>query len=52
MKLLAKAEDTVLNTAGITTLYYPSQAWLMKSKVKGLIYSATGGYNFKQVYIK
>jgi oligopeptide transport system substrate-binding protein len=48
---LTQAENVVLKTAGITPLYYPNQAWLMKSKVKGLIYSATGGYNFKKTYI-
>jgi oligopeptide transport system substrate-binding protein len=48
----AHAEDTLLNTAGIAPLYYASSAWLVKSHVKGLVYTKLGGYNFKSVYIK
>ena len=50
MKLLEKAENTLLVDQGITPLIQTGSAWMLKSKVKGLIYN--GSYYFEHVYIE
>jgi oligopeptide transport system substrate-binding protein len=48
-----KAENIILADQGITPLYNKTEAWMVNSKVKGLIYNGAGAnYNFKSAYVK
>ncbi len=50
---LIQAQKILMNDEGIAPLYQQSTAWLLKSKVKGVIYNTAGSnYNFKNAYIK
>lgn len=50
---LVKAEKILATEQGISPLYQQSTAWMVKSKVKGIIYNSAGvNYNFKNTYIK
>ena len=52
MKLLAKAENILMVNQGVTPLTQANKAWMIKSKVKGIIYNSAGVcYNFKYAYI-
>ncbi|MCI1942606.1 MAG: peptide ABC transporter substrate-binding protein [Lactobacillus sp.] len=50
---LAKAEKVLISTQGITPLYQPAEAWMIRPNVKGVIYNGAGSnLNFKTAYIK
>jgi oligopeptide transport system substrate-binding protein len=50
---LVQAEKILVQEQGIAPLYQQSTAWMVKSKVKGIIYNSSGAnYNFKNTYIK
>lgn len=50
---LVKAEKVLMEEQGIAPIYQSTQAWVIKSKVKGVIYNSSGAsYNFKEAYIK
>ncbi|GBG95042.1 oligopeptide ABC transporter substrate-binding protein [Ligilactobacillus salitolerans] len=50
---LVKAEKILVQEQGIAPLYQQATAWMVKSKVKGVIYNSSGSnYNFKDAYIK
>ncbi|GHW00572.1 peptide ABC transporter substrate-binding protein [Lactobacillus nasalidis] len=52
MKILAQAENVLMVNQGVTPLTQSSKAWMIKSKVKGIIYNSAGVcYNFKYAYI-
>ena len=52
MKLLAKAENILMVNQGVTPLTQANKAWMIKSKVNGIIYNSAGVcYNFKYAYI-
>ena len=42
MKLLAKAENILMVNQGVTPLTQANKAWMIKSKVKGIIYNSAG----------
>lgn len=49
---LAKAERILLKQQGITPLYYPAQAWMVRPSVKNVVYNGAGAnYNFKNAYV-
>jgi oligopeptide transport system substrate-binding protein len=53
MAEMQKAENIILADQGITPLYNKTEAWMVNSKVKGLIYNGAGAnYNFKTAYVK
>lgn len=50
---LAKAEKLLISTQGVTPLYQPGEAWMIRPSVKGVIYNGAGSnLNFKTAYIK
>ncbi|MFR0541041.1 peptide ABC transporter substrate-binding protein [Lactobacillus delbrueckii] len=50
---LAKAEQILLEEQGVTPLYHPVEAWMVKPSVKGVIYNGAGAnYSFKYAYLK
>lgn len=49
-KELAKAEQILLEEQGVTPLYHPVEAWMVKPSVKGVI--AGANYSFKYAYLK
>ncbi|MCI1467315.1 MAG: peptide ABC transporter substrate-binding protein [Lactobacillus sp.] len=50
---MQKAENIILADQGITPLYNKTEAWMVNTKVKGLIYNGAGAnYNFKTAYVK
>ena len=50
---LVKAEKILMEDQGVAPIYQSTQAWVIKSKVKGVIYNSSGAnYNFKEAYIK
>lgn len=50
---LVKAEKILMEDQGVSPLYQSTQAWVVKSKVKGVIYNSSGAnYNFKEAYVK
>lgn len=50
---LAKAEQILLEEQGVTPLYHPVEAWMVKPSVKGVIYNSAGAnYSFKYAYLK
>ena len=52
-KDLAKAEQVLLAEQGVTPLYHPIEAWMVKPSVKGVIYNGAGAnYSFKYAYLK
>ena len=52
-KELAKAEQILLEEQGVTPLYHPVEAWMVKPNVKGVIYNGAGAnYSFKYAYLK
>ncbi|MST87010.1 peptide ABC transporter substrate-binding protein [Lactobacillus porci] len=52
-KDLAKAEQVLLAEQGVTPLYHPIEAWMIKPSVKGVIYNGAGAnYSFKYAYVK
>lgn len=52
MKFLAQAEKVLMAEQGVTPLVQSNKAWMVKSKVKGIIYNSAGVcYNFKYAYI-
>lgn len=52
-KDLAKAEQILLEEQGVTPLYHPIEAWMVKPSVKGVIYNGAGAnYSFKYAYLK
>ncbi|MBT8908919.1 peptide ABC transporter substrate-binding protein [Lactobacillus delbrueckii subsp. bulgaricus] len=52
-KELAKAEQILLEEQGVTPLYHPVEAWMVKPSVKGVIYNGAGAnYSFKYAYLK
>ncbi len=49
---LVKAEQRIISTQGVTPLYHPEEAWMVRSTVKGVVYNGAGApYNFKEAYI-
>ena len=52
-KDLAKAEQILLEEQGVTPLYHPIEAWMVKPSVKGVIYNGAGAnYSVKYAYLK
>ncbi len=50
---MVKAQNVLLDDAGIAPLYQSSAPWLMNSKLKDLVYNTAGAnYNFKTAYFK
>lgn len=50
---LVKAEKILMEDAGTTPIYHQATAWMINTKVKGVIYNSAGAnYNFKDAYIK
>lgn len=49
---LIKAEQLIINDQGVTPLYHPEEAWMVRPSVKGVIFNGAGAsYNFKNAYI-
>ncbi|WP_334116184.1 peptide ABC transporter substrate-binding protein [Ligilactobacillus sp.] len=49
---LVNAEKILIQEQGISPLYQQATAWMVKPKVKGVIYNSAGAnYNFKNAYI-
>ncbi len=49
---LVNAEKILIQDQGISPLYQQATAWMVKPKVKGVIYNSAGAnYNFKNAYI-
>ena len=49
---LVEAEKILMNDQGVIPLYQASEAWMVKSSVKNIIYNSAGvNYNFKETYI-
>ena len=50
---MVKAQNVLLNDAGIAPLYQSAAPWLMNGKLKDLVYNTAGAnYNFKTAYFK
>ncbi|MFY4504184.1 hypothetical protein [Ligilactobacillus ruminis] len=49
---MVNAEKLLLNDGGILPTLQPSNATMLKKRVKGLVYNPVGGYNWKGVYLK
>lgn len=50
---LVKAEQRIISTQGVTPLYHPEEAWMVRSTVKGVVYNGAGApYNFKEAYVE
>lgn len=50
---MVKAQNVLLDDAGIAPLYQSAAPWLMSNKFKGFIYNTAGAnYNFKNAYVK
>jgi oligopeptide transport system substrate-binding protein len=50
---LVKAEQRIIDTQGVTPLYHPEEAWMVRPTVKGVIYNGAGApYNFKNAYVE
>ena len=49
---LVSAEKILIQDQGISPLYQQATAWMVKPKVKGVIYNSAGAnYNFKNAYV-
>lgn len=49
---LVKAEQLVINDQGVTPLYHPEEAWMVRPSVKGVVFNGAGAsYNFKNAYV-
>ena len=49
---LVKAEQRIISTQGVTPLYHPEEAWMVRPTVKNVIYNGAGApYNFKDAYV-
>ena len=49
---LVNAEKILIQEQGISPLYQQATAWMVKPKVKGVIYNSAGAnYNFKNAYV-
>ena len=49
---LVSAEKILIQEQGISPLYQQATAWMVKPKVKGVIYNSAGAnYNFKNAYV-
>lgn len=49
---LVKAEQRIISTQGVTPLYHPEEAWMVRPSVKNVIYNGAGApYNFKGAYV-
>ena len=46
-----KAEDILLNDAGICPLYYSTSVMLVRTSVKNAVYNR-GNWDFKEAYVK
>ncbi len=50
---LVKAEQRIIDTQGVTPLYHPEEAWMVRSSVKNVVYNGAGApYNFKEAYVE
>ncbi len=50
---MVEASEVLMKEQGVAPLYQQSQATLVKSKVKGVIYNSAGvNFNFKDAYVK
>lgn len=50
---MVKAQNVLLDDAGIAPLYQSAAPWLMNGKLKDLVYNTAGAnYNFKTAYFK
>lgn len=50
---MVEASEVLMKDQGVVPLYQQSQATLVKSKVKGVIYNSAGvNFNFKDAYVK
>lgn len=49
---LIKAEQLIINQQGVTPLYHPEEAWMIRPTVKGVVYNGAGAnYDFKNAYM-
>ena len=48
---MSKAEDILLNDAGICPLYYSTSVMLVRTSVKNAVYNR-GNWGFKEAYVK
>ncbi len=49
---LVNAEKILIRDQGVSPLYQQATAWMVKPKVKGVIYNSAGAnYNFKNAYV-
>ncbi len=50
---LVQAQQILMGEEGISPIYNKNTPWLVKTKVKGIIYNTAGvNYNFKDAYIQ
>lgn len=53
MEDLVQAERILISTQGVSPLYQPAEAWMIRPSVKGVIYNGAGAnLSFKDAYIK
>lgn len=49
---LVKAEQLIINQQGVTPLYHPEEAWMIRPSVKNVVYNGAGAnYDFKEAYV-
>ncbi|MDE7056665.1 MAG: peptide ABC transporter substrate-binding protein, partial [Lactobacillus sp.] len=49
---LVKAEQLIINQQGVTPLYHPEEAWMIRPSVKNVVYNGAGAnYDFKNAYV-
>lgn len=49
---LVKAEQLIINQQGVTPLYHPEEAWMIRPSVKNIVYNGAGAnYDFKNAYV-
>ena len=50
---LVKAEQRIIDKQGVTPLYHPEEAWMVRPSVKNVVYNGAGApYNFKEAYVE
>ncbi len=50
---MVQAQNLALKDQAIVPLYQSGEKWLIRSKVKNIIYNTAGpNYNFKDAYVK
>ncbi|KRL90459.1 peptide ABC transporter substrate-binding protein [Lactobacillus kalixensis] len=50
---LAKAEEIILEQQGVTPLYHPATAWMIRPSLKNVVFNGAGAnYDFKYAYVQ